>query len=149
MIGTFLAQIGAEPCLAQLMAMPPCPTDKDCNLAGPYGRRPDGPGGHTTRRTILMNPISRFIYWNMNYHVEHRIFPMVPYHALPRLHVLIKHDLPAPNRSTADGFAEKWPALVRQMYYQDYFVRRDLPSTANPYRDDLHMAALGDAVPAE
>ncbi|TIL77301.1 MAG: fatty acid desaturase, partial [Mesorhizobium sp.] len=37
-------------------------------------------------RTVYMNPISRFIYWNMNYHVEHHMFPMVPYHALPRLH---------------------------------------------------------------
>ena len=46
-------------------------------------------------RTVYMNPISRFIYWNMNYHVEHHMFPMVPYHALPRLHELIKHDLPA------------------------------------------------------
>ena len=45
-------------------------------------------------RTVYMNPISRFIYWNMNYHVEHHMFPMVPYHALPRLHELIKHDLP-------------------------------------------------------
>ena len=50
-------------------------------------------------RTVYMNPISRFIYWNMNYHVEHHMFPMVPYHALPRLHELIKHDLPAPNPS--------------------------------------------------
>ena len=48
-------------------------------------------------RTVYMNPISRFIYWNMNYHVEHHMFPMVPYHALPKLHALIKHDLPAPN----------------------------------------------------
>jgi fatty acid desaturase len=32
-------------------------------------------------RTVYMNPISRFIYWNMNYHVEHHMFPMVPYHA--------------------------------------------------------------------
>ena len=31
-----------------------------------------------------MNPVSRFIYWNMNYHVEHHMFPMVPYHALPQ-----------------------------------------------------------------
>ena len=35
-------------------------------------------------RTVYMNPISRFIYWNMNYHVEHHMFPMVPYHALPQ-----------------------------------------------------------------
>ena len=32
-------------------------------------------------RTVYMNPISRFIYWNMNYHIEHHMFPMVPYHA--------------------------------------------------------------------
>ncbi len=34
-------------------------------------------------RTIHMNPVFRFLYWNMNYHVEHHMFPMVPYHALP------------------------------------------------------------------
>jgi fatty acid desaturase len=49
-------------------------------------------------RTCLMNPVSRFIYWNMNYHIEHHMFPMVPYHALPRLHALIRDDLPAPSR---------------------------------------------------
>ena len=43
-------------------------------------------------RTVYMNPISRFIYWNMNYHIEHHMFPMVPYHALPRLHELVKAD---------------------------------------------------------
>ena len=37
-------------------------------------------------RTVYMNPISRFIYWNMNYHLEHHMFPLVPYHALPKLH---------------------------------------------------------------
>ena len=41
-----------------------------------------------------MNPVSRFLYWNMNYHVEHHMFPMVPYHALPQLHEEIKADLP-------------------------------------------------------
>lgn len=107
-------------------------------------------------RTVYMNPISRFIYWNMNYHVEHHMFPMVPYHALPRLHATIKHDLPAPNRSIAEAFAEMWPALRRQLAYEDFFLRRDLPATAKPYREDLHRAALGDlpdagrdALPAE
>ena len=103
-------------------------------------------------RTVYMNPVSRFIYWNMNYHVEHHMFPMVPYHALPRLHAAIKHDLPAPNRSIAAGFAEMWPALKRQLAHEDYFLKRDLPASAKPYREDFHKAALGDlpdAVPAE
>ena len=62
-------------------------------------------------RTVYMNPVSRFIYWNMNYHVEHHMFPMVPYHALPRLHEMIKHDLPAPNSSILDGYREIVPAF--------------------------------------
>lgn len=94
-------------------------------------------------RTVYMNPISRFIYWNMNYHVEHHMFPMVPYHALPRLHEMIKADLPAPNLSIAAGFAEMWPALKRQMKYEDFFLKRDLPASAKPYREDFHLYVPG------
>lgn len=96
-------------------------------------------------RTVYMNRVSRFIYWNMNYHVEHHMFPMVPYHALPALHAKIKHDLPAPNLSIAQGFAEMWPALRRQLANEDYFIQRALPPTAQPYRTDFHAAALGSA----
>ena len=100
-------------------------------------------------RTVYMNPISRFIYWNMNYHVEHHMFPMVPYHALPRLHEIIKHDLPAPNRSIAEGFAEMWPAIKRQLAQEDYFLKRDLPATAKPYREDFHHYVPGMMPAAE
>ncbi len=94
-------------------------------------------------RTCYMNPLSRFIYWNMNYHVEHHMFPMVPYHALPRLHEAIRHDLPAPTPSIADAYREMWPAWMRQLKYEDYFLKRELPPTARPYREDFHEAALG------
>ena len=33
-------------------------------------------------RTVYMNPVLRFLYLNMNYHVEHHLFPSVPYPAL-------------------------------------------------------------------
>jgi fatty acid desaturase len=99
-------------------------------------------------RTVYMNPISRFIYWNMNYHVEHHMFPMVPYHALPRLHEVIKGDLPPPNRSIAEAFGEMWPALKRQILNEDYFLRRDLPPTAKPYREDFHQYVPGMMPPA-
>jgi fatty acid desaturase len=89
-------------------------------------------------RTVYMNPISRFIYWNMNYHVEHHMFPMVPYHALPRLHEMIKHDLPAPTQSILAGYREMVPAFLRQLRNEDYFLKRELPPTAKPYREELH-----------
>lgn len=89
-------------------------------------------------RTVYMNPVSRFIYWNMNYHVEHHMFPMVPYHALPRLHALIGHDLPAPSPSIWAGYREMLPAFLRQLRNEDYFLKRDLPPTARPYREEFH-----------
>ena len=87
-------------------------------------------------RTILLNPISRFLYWNMNYHVEHHMFPTVPYHALPALHERIKHDLPAPNTSMLQALAEVLPALWRQLRNEDYFITRTLPKTATVYRNN-------------
>ena len=47
-------------------------------------------------RTVYMNPVFRFLYLNMNYHIEHHIFPMVPYHALPALHEEIRAHVPEP-----------------------------------------------------
>ena len=93
-------------------------------------------------RTVYINPISRFIYWNMNYHVEHHMFPMVPYYHLPELHDRIKHDLPPPNSSIWQAYAEVIPVLKRQLRYEDHFLKRTLPETASPYREDYHVAAL-------
>jgi fatty acid desaturase len=90
-------------------------------------------------RTCYMNPVSRWIYWNMNYHVEHHMFPMVPYHALPRLHELIKHDMPPATPSIWAAFREMTPAILRQRHDPGYYLRKDLPPTARPYREDLHQ----------
>lgn len=116
-----------------------------------HGGLPDNVTDHRLNsRTVYMNPISRFIYWNMNYHVEHHMFPMVPYYALPRLHEMIKHDLPAPNTSILDGYREMIPAFLRQLRYEDYFIKRALPPTAKPYRAELHeLAPQISATPAE
>ncbi|THF55280.1 fatty acid desaturase family protein [Ollibium composti] len=93
-------------------------------------------------RTVYMNPVSRWIYWNMNYHVEHHMFPMVPYYALPKLHELIKHDLPQPNPSMWHAYREVWPVLLRQLKYEDYYLKRELPPTAKPYRDEFHNMTI-------
>jgi fatty acid desaturase len=40
-------------------------------------------------RTILSNPIFRFLFWNNNFHAEHHAFPGIPYFQLQRIHRLI------------------------------------------------------------
>lgn len=89
-------------------------------------------------RTLYLNPVSRWLYWNMNYHVEHHMFPMVPYYSLPELHETIKHDLPPPNKGLWDAYREMIAAVMRQRHEPGYFVKKELPSTAKPYREDLH-----------
>jgi fatty acid desaturase len=92
-------------------------------------------------RTIYMNPIFRFIYWNMNYHVEHHLFPLIPYHALPKLHAAIKADCPPPYPSTIAAYREIIPALARQLKDPTYYVRRELPQTARPAQKGVRAAA--------
>lgn len=78
-------------------------------------------------RTVYMNFIHRFLYWNMNYHVEHHMFPLVPYHALPRLHQLVKNDMPTPYTSIFNAWKEIIPAVLRQVKDPYYYVKRELP----------------------
>ena len=79
-------------------------------------------------RTVYMNRINRFLYWNMNYHVEHHMFPLVPYHNLPRLHELVKPDMPKPYSSIFEAWCELLPAVVRQVKDPAYHVKRKLPT---------------------
>jgi fatty acid desaturase len=89
-------------------------------------------------RTVRMNRVLRFLYWNMNFHIEHHMFPMVPYHALPALHEELRADMPEPSPGLIAAFREILPALRRQMRDPEYYVHRELPATARPFRPELH-----------
>lgn len=87
-------------------------------------------------RTIYMNPVFRFLYWNMNYHVEHHMFPMVPYYNLPALHAELKLDMPQPYRGLLQTYREIVPVLLKQTKDPTYFVRRELPAGAKSLPGD-------------
>jgi MocE subfamily Rieske [2Fe-2S] domain protein len=79
-------------------------------------------------RTVHLNFIHRYLYWNMNYHVEHHMFPLVPYHALPALHAAVKHDMPPPYPSLLAAWREIVPAVRRQLKDPAWHVKRQLPA---------------------
>lgn len=87
-------------------------------------------------RTVLMNRASRFIYLNMNYHLEHHMFTMVPYYHLPALHALILKDLPEPDPSILSAYRRLMPVLSKQLLNRDAVIIPDLPSGAAPYGAD-------------
>ena len=78
-------------------------------------------------RTVYLNFINRYLYWNMGYHIEHHMFPMVPYYNLGKLHQLIKADCPPPYNGLIAAYREVIPALIRQSKAPNYFVQRPLP----------------------
>ena len=45
-------------------------------------------------------------FLNSNYHLEHHMFPLVPYHNLPKLHEAIKDDTPTPYTGLWDAWKE-------------------------------------------
>jgi fatty acid desaturase len=55
-------------------------------------------------RTYILNPILQFLYWHMNYHIEHHMYVGVPCYRLGRLHRLIESDLPP----TPVGLRQTW-----------------------------------------
>ena len=79
-------------------------------------------------RTVYMNLINGYLYWNMNYHVEHHMFPLVPCHALPKLHKVVKEDCPTPYPSLLAAWFEIVPALIKQTKDPGYHVTRKLPA---------------------
>ncbi len=96
-------------------------------------------------RTVYMNFINRYLYWNMNYHVEHHMFPLVPYHALPRLHEMVKDDCPTPYPNLLAAWREIWPAVLRQIKDPAYHVKRQLPPPRR--RGGAAGLVAGDAKP--
>ncbi len=46
----------------------------------------------TQSRTVTSNRVVSFFMCNLNYHLEHHLFPAMPWYNLPRLHVLLADD---------------------------------------------------------
>lgn len=88
-------------------------------------------------RTVLMNPVSRFLYLNMNYHLEHHMFTMVPYYNLPRLHRLIEGQVPPPEPSIPAAFRRLVPVMLRQLRNEKAVIVPPLPEGAPPYRAEV------------
>ncbi len=98
-----------------------------CGLTQHVGLADDVLDHRLNSRTVYMNPLFRFMYWNMNYHVEHHMYPMVPYYNLPALHREIAADCPTPYRSTLHVYREMIPTLLAQRKDASVVIHRSLP----------------------
>ena len=79
-------------------------------------------------RTVYVNPVFAFLYVNMQYHTEHHLMPMTPFHALPKLHEAVKDQMPPVYKSLWEAYKELIPALIKQATGDPgYRVMRPIP----------------------
>jgi len=73
-----------------------------------YGLNPNIPDFRQNTRTFTCSWLPAFYYWNMQYHIEHHMYPAVPFFNLPKLRKAIEHDLPpAPH-----GLLATWKEMM-------------------------------------
>ena len=85
-----------------------------CGLLQHAGLKSNSWDHRESARTFLCGPILGWLlYFNMQYHLEHHIFPQVPFYNLPKLHQVVKDQLPPPNPSFIAGLKEMIPAVIK------------------------------------
>lgn len=110
-----------------------------CGTPQHYGMSADVPDHRLSCRTYTCSWLPAFLYWNMQYHVEHHMFPAVPFFNLPKLRKAIEHDLPpAPH-----GLRATWKQMMeihrQQRTNPNYAHVPVLPSTNGAHADDLTL----------
>lgn len=112
------------------------------------GLRDNIPDFRKCVRTITLDPISEFLYWRMNWHLEHHMFAGVPCYNLKKLHKLVAHDMPTP-RTLSGAWQEMRETWRRQQNEPGYQFDTPVPSagrhTANA--EDELASSIGDLAP--
>ena len=102
------------------------PVFEVCAMTQHAGLGNDVKDHRLTTRTVYLRPILRFLYWNMNYHIEHHIFPMVPAQSLSRLHHAVAKELP-PTQRVWGAWKEMLRTFWRQQRDPSYFATPEIP----------------------
>jgi len=101
-----------------------------CSLPQHIGMGPDVPDFRLCCRTYTCHWFPAFLYWNMQYHVEHHMFPAVPFYNLPALRNAIEHDLPPATHGLLATWRQILPVIKRQGKDRRFAFVPELPSRA-------------------
>ena len=80
-------------------------------------------------RTVKLNPIFSFLNWNMEYHLEHHMFPNIPAYNLKKLNKVVQNQLPKPKEGIFEAYREIIPTLIKQARDPSYTLNINLPKT--------------------
>jgi len=96
------------------------------------GMKPDTADFRFCCRTYTCGWFIGFIYWNMQYHVEHHMFPAIPFYNLPALRKEIEQDLPPVQHGLLAVWREIIPVVKRQWKEPGYYYVPEIPGAGLP-----------------
>ena len=100
-------------------------------------------------RTITLDPISEFLYWHMNWHLEHHMFAAVPCYNLKKLYEAVADDMPKP-RTLISSWKEMLEVVKQQEADPAYEFDTPVPPqrTRSEKEQQLELeASIGDLAP--
>lgn len=110
-----------------------------CGTPQHYGMTPNVPDHRLSCRTYTCSWLPAFLYWNMQYHIEHHMFPAVPFYQLPQLRKAIEHDLPPAPRGLRATWKEMLAIHKITQTNPKYTFTPQLPSTTGGHADDREL----------
>ena len=100
-------------------------------------------------RTITLDPISEFLYWHMNWHLEHHMFAAVPCYNLKKLYEAVAEDMPQPRT-----LISSWQEMLEVVKHQEADPAYEFDTPVPPQRtrkekeQQLELeASIGDLAP--
>ena len=112
------------------------------------GMRSNAPDFRKCARTVTLDPVSQFLFWHMNWHVEHHMYGAVPCYNLEKLHRAVAHDMPEP-RTLIGAWKEMRATWKRQQKDPGYEYDTPVPApkAGDTENSDPLAASLGGLAP--
>lgn len=100
-------------------------------------------------RSVKLDPVISFLYWHMNWHVEHHMYAGVPCYNLRLLGEELRSDMPDP-LNLWDAWTQMRTTWQRQQAEPGYEFDTTVPSVAgeaSAHAQDDYIHSIGDLAP--
>ena len=113
------------------------------------GLRDNDPDFRKCVRSMTVNPLAEFLYWRMNWHLEHHMYTGVPCYNLKKLYREVADDMPEP-RTLLGAWREMYETWQKQEIDPGYQFDTPLPESVKRVQEDTEdglESSIGELAP--
>jgi len=104
-----------------------------CERTQHAGLSPNVPDFRLNYRTVILQPFVSFLYWKINYHIEHHMYPAILFFKLNTLRTQIESELPSATRGLWSTWKEMISIAKRQKTDPSFVFVPSCPAPKNQW----------------